>query len=101
MGVNVTGRHHVRRSPFKALTGLNARQTQAAQAYFGSSLDKLGDTQFAALVAMIKAPNQFHPRRHPEAHRARLLRVQAVLGGACKPAGWFDTTYAHCGQPGG
>lgn len=73
---------------------------QAANAYFGTALNQLDDAQFAALVAMIKAPNQFHPRRHQNAHAARLARVQAVISGACKPAGWFDTTYAHCSPPG-
>ncbi|QNA90657.1 transglycosylase domain-containing protein [Massilia sp. Dwa41.01b] len=68
----------------------------AAQAYLGKPLAALGDDEMAALVAMIRAPNELHPLRNHEAYELRLLRVRAVLSGRCKPAGWFDTTYAHC-----
>ncbi len=69
---------------------------QAAQAYFGKPLAQLSDAESAGLVAMIKAPNAYHPVREPAAHALRLARVQAVLDGSCRPAGWFDTDYAHC-----
>ena len=45
---------------------------------------------------MIKAPNAYHPVREPVAYAARLVRVQAVLDGRCRPTGWFDTDYSHC-----
>lgn len=69
---------------------------QAAQAYFGKPLAQLDDAESAGLVAMIKAPNAYHPEREPTAYALRLARVQAVLDGTCRPAGWFDTDYAHC-----
>jgi len=69
---------------------------QAAQAYFGKPLARLDDAESAGLVAMIKAPNAYHPEREPTAYALRLARVQAVLDGTCRPAGWFDTDYAHC-----
>ena len=68
----------------------------AAQAYLGKPLASLGDDEMAALVAMIRAPNELHPLRNRDAYELRLLRVRAVLAGRCKPSGWFDTTYAHC-----
>ena len=68
----------------------------AAQAYFNKPLAQLSNAETAGLVAMIKAPNAYHPVREPAAHALRLARVQAVLDGSCRPAGWFDTDYAHC-----
>jgi membrane peptidoglycan carboxypeptidase len=58
----------------------------------------LDDDEMARLVAMIKAPNELHPVRNREAYALRLARVRAVLSGRCKPDGWLDTNYAHCGH---
>jgi len=69
---------------------------QAAQAYFNKPLAQLSNAEIAGLVAMIKAPNAYHPVREPAAYALRLARVQAVLDGRCRPTGWFDTDYAHC-----
>ena len=81
------GRHEGRQ-----VRGLQA----AAQAYLGKPLVSASDDDMARLVAMIKAPNEFHPLRNQAAYELRLARVRAVLAGRCQPAGWFDTTYAHC-----
>ena len=81
------GRHEGRQ-----VRGLEA----AALAYLGKPLDQAGDDGMAQLVAMIAAPNALHPVRQRAAYEQRLARVRAVLAGQCKPAGWFDTTYAHC-----
>jgi membrane peptidoglycan carboxypeptidase len=70
----------------------------AALAYLGKSLDKVDDDEMAQLVTMIRAPNALHPVRERAAYQARLARVRAVLAGRCRPAGWFDTEYAHCGS---
>lgn len=69
---------------------------QAATTYFGKPLEQLTDQQFAGLVAMIKAPNYFHPVRNRPAYDIRVARVNAVIAGKCKPGGWFDTSFAHC-----
>lgn len=71
---------------------------QAAQSYFGKPLGQLDDSEFAGLVAMVKAPKQFHPITHPADYALRLKRVSAILACKCQPAGWFDTTYEHCAQ---
>ncbi|MFC5459436.1 transglycosylase domain-containing protein [Massilia niabensis] len=68
----------------------------AALAYLGKPLDQAGDDEMAQLVTMIRAPNALHPVRKRAAYELRLARVRAVLAGRCQPAGWFDTTYAHC-----
>ena len=69
---------------------------EAALAYLGKPLAALGDDEMAQLVVMIQAPNALHPIRNRAAYALRLARARAVLAGRCKPAGWFDTTYAHC-----
>ena len=81
------GRHEGRQ-----VRGLEA----AAQAYFGKPLTALGADEMMGLVAMIKAPNEFHPQRNRDAYQLRVARVRAVLTGRCEPDGWLDTTYAHC-----
>ena len=69
---------------------------EAAEAYLGKPLAAASDDEMAGLVAMIKAPNEFHPLRNPEAYQRRLARVRAVLAERCRPDGWLDTAYAHC-----
>lgn len=81
------GRHEGRQ-----VRGLEA----AAQAYLRKRLADASDDEMAGLVARIQAPNEFHPVRNRVAYELRLARVRAVLAGQCRPAGWFDTTYAHC-----
>lgn len=69
---------------------------QAATTYLGKPLDRLTDPEFAGLVAMIKAPNYFHPVKNRPAYALRVARVNAILSGKCTPGGWFDTSFAHC-----
>lgn len=69
---------------------------QASQVYFGKPLGQLTQHEFGALLAMVKAPNQFHPIKNPAAYQLRVKRVAAVLAGRCAPDGWFDTSYQHC-----
>ncbi len=71
---------------------------QAASTYFGKPLDQLADEEFAGLVAMIKAPNYFHPVKNRPAYDLRVARVNAVLSGKCVPSGWFDTAFTQCDQ---
>jgi len=69
---------------------------QAAHRYFGKPLAATTDAEFIGLVAMIKAPNQFHPVKHRIDYDSRVARVRALVSGQCRPNGWFDTTLAHC-----
>ena len=68
----------------------------AALVYMELPLPLLDDAQFMRLVAMIKAPKLYHPLHNREALDERARRVAAVVSGACRPAGWFDTTYDAC-----
>ncbi|HEY0063116.1 MAG TPA: transglycosylase domain-containing protein [Telluria sp.] len=76
----------------RQLRGLEA----AAGAYLGKPLAQTGEHEFAGLVAMIKAPQQYHPLRQRPAFEARLRRVEAVLAGSCAPRNMFDTEFKHC-----
>jgi len=70
----------------------------AAQAYLGKPLDEASEAEFVRLVAMIKAPNGYHPVRHPDALAQRAARIEALLAGRCAPDGWFDTDFKTCGN---
>jgi membrane peptidoglycan carboxypeptidase len=71
---------------------------QAAQSYLGKPLRDLTEHEFIGLVAMIKAPNQYHPVRAPAAHAQRVARIEALLAGQCRPGGWFDTSLDGCAR---
>jgi membrane carboxypeptidase/penicillin-binding protein len=70
----------------------------AAGAYLGKPLEELSEAEFVGLVAMIKAPDLYHPQRDPARHAQRVARIQALLSGKCRPDGWFDTTYEGCDE---
>lgn len=69
---------------------------QAALMYLGKPLHTTSDDEFIGLVAMIKAPNAFHPVRHRAAWADRVARVRALVSGHCHPDAWFDTALANC-----
>ena len=73
----------------------------AALLYAGKPLAALDEHEFVRLVAMIKAPNQYHPQRQPAALAERVARIEALLAGKCRPAGWSDTLYEACTSPQG
>lgn len=75
------------------VTGL----AQAARRYLGKPLEATTDEEFIRLVAMIKAPNYYHPSRNAAVLDERAARIQALLLGSCTPDGWFDTDYEGCG----
>lgn len=69
---------------------------QGARSYLDKPLDAASEEEFVRLVAMIKAPNQYHPVRDPDALAQRAARIQALLAGHCAPTGWFDTEFKAC-----
>ncbi|MBY0305887.1 MAG: transglycosylase domain-containing protein [Sphingomonas sp.] len=69
---------------------------QAAQTFFGAPLTRLNDHQFLMLVAMLKAPNALDPIRHPTENADRVARIEALLGGKCKPRDLDDVDYVAC-----
>jgi penicillin-binding protein 1B len=52
---------------------------QAAEVYFGRSLEELGPAECALLAGIIRAPNGLAPRRHPEAARRRRDQVLRLM----------------------
>ncbi|MCC2957865.1 transglycosylase domain-containing protein [Massilia sp. IC2-477] len=69
----------------------------AARSYLGKPLAATSEEEFVRLVAMIKAPNGYHPVRSPDALAQRSARIQSLLAGRCAPKGWFDTEFIDCG----
>lgn len=69
---------------------------KAAAAYYGKSLGQLMNDEFYGLVAMLIAPNHYHPLNNPQVHAQRTRRVKAVILGRCLPEGWLDLTYERC-----
>ncbi|KQV58068.1 hypothetical protein ASE26_24255 [Duganella sp. Root198D2] len=51
----------------------------AAISYYGKALDLLTEPEFVGLVAMIKAPNLYHPVNNPTRFVQRLVQVNAQL----------------------
>jgi membrane carboxypeptidase/penicillin-binding protein len=68
----------------------------AAKAYYAKEVSDLADDEFHGLVAMLIAPNHYHPIANAEAHAERVRRINAVVAGQCTPSGWLDLTYDHC-----
>jgi membrane peptidoglycan carboxypeptidase len=71
----------------------------AAESYLGKPLDVLTDAEFIGLVAMIKAPNRYHPVKQSAEHALRAARIEAYVAGRCQSAGWFDTSFDGCDPP--
>lgn len=70
----------------------------AALCYAGKPLALLTDQEFISLVAMIKAPNGYHPSKAPAEHARRAARIAALVAGQCQPDGWLDTAFDSCGR---
>lgn len=68
----------------------------AALIYYEKELPDLTKDEFYGLVAMLLAPNYYHPVKNPRIHAQRVKRVKAVISGQCEPDGWLDLTYEHC-----
>jgi membrane carboxypeptidase/penicillin-binding protein len=69
---------------------------QASRSYLGKPLTEATELEFIQLVAMIKAPNHYHPLKNPGALAERTRRIQALVSGQCAADGWFDTSFDKC-----
>ena len=74
---------------------INGFQT-AANSYFNKPLSALSNDEFMSLVAMLKAPNYFHPTKGAKNLEVRVSSIKKIIAGTCKPSGWLDTKYKHC-----
>ncbi len=70
--------------------------SEAAVAYFDKSLSDLSKEEYIVLVAMLDAPNYYHPVKGAGQLKSRVSKIKSILSGACKPKGWLDTKYSHC-----
>lgn len=68
----------------------------AARAYYGKDLRALTDREFLGLVALLNAPDALDPRRHPAANAERVVRIERLLAGLCRPRGLLDVDYPDC-----
>ncbi len=68
----------------------------AARAYFGKDARQLSRQEIVTLVAMMIAPNTYHPVRDPRALAERARRIERLLRGGCRPRGVRDVYYADC-----
>lgn len=66
----------------------------ASQFYFGESLRDLEEHQIALLVAMVKGPSYYNPRRHPERAKQRRNLVLSEM----EEAGLIDSVRAAKAQ---
>jgi len=69
---------------------------EAARAYFGTPAPDLDREQWLALVAMCVGPDAFSVAIAPENNRNRVARIERLLAGRCRPAGWLDVYYEEC-----
>jgi monofunctional glycosyltransferase len=70
----------------------------AARAYFHKEPRQLSHHEIVTLIAMMVAPNQFHPVRHPGALADRVSRIERLLRGSCQPRGVRDIYYPDCAK---
>jgi monofunctional glycosyltransferase len=69
----------------------------AARVYFGKrAVGTLTRRYVIALIGMMVDPQRFHPVLHPDALAERMLRIERLLNGQCKPRGASDVYYADC-----
>lgn len=68
----------------------------AARHYFGRDLGALSSQEFAALVAMLIAPDSLDPKADATANAERVRRIERLVAGACEPLGLRDVYYEGC-----
>lgn len=68
----------------------------AARAWFGKDARELDRREFLSLVAMAIGPNEYGIADHPGRNAERVARIERLLAGECRPAGWRDVTYERC-----
>jgi membrane carboxypeptidase/penicillin-binding protein len=55
----------------------------AASVFYGKPLDRLSDSEYFGLLAMLEAPNRYHVTRQPKANAERVERIQQQVPRAC------------------
>lgn len=68
----------------------------AARAWLGKDVRELERREFLSLVAMAIGPNAYGVASRPAQNAERVARIERLLAGKCRPAGWRDVTYERC-----
>lgn len=68
----------------------------AARVYFDTDFRSLSREQFLSLVAMCIGPDGFNVATRPAENRERVARIERLLAGRCRAAGWLDVYYEAC-----
>lgn len=79
-------------SPSGPVNGLGP----GARVWLGKDIRALDRREFRALVAMVVGPNEYRVGSARGAERA--VRIERLLAGECRPAGWRDVTYEACAR---
>ncbi|MBI4853377.1 MAG: transglycosylase domain-containing protein [Acidobacteria bacterium] len=69
---------------------------EGANAYFKKDFKQLSFDQYLSLVAMIIAPNDFHPIKKTEKNKERVRRINRLLKDECKAISLSDVYYENC-----
>lgn len=69
---------------------------EAARRFYGEELVQLTDDEYLSLVALLYAPAEMNPLRHPRANADRVARIKKLLANRCTPAGFSDVALAGC-----
>jgi hypothetical protein len=68
----------------------------AARVWLGKDVRDLDRREFLSLVAMVVGPNEYGVGSERGAER--VARIERLLAGECRPAGWRDVTYEACAR---
>ena len=89
------GRAYLGEAPTGSVNGF----APAARVWLGKDVRQLDRREFLSLVAMVIGPNEYELGDHPERNAERVARIERLLAGECRPAGWRDVTYEACEMP--
>jgi hypothetical protein len=56
----------------------------AASAFYGKTVAQLSDPEYLSLLAMLEAPNRYHPLRQPKVNADRVARIQEQVRHSCR-----------------
>lgn len=70
--------------------------SEGAKVYFNKEFRALTEDEYLALVAMIIAPTDLNIATKAEANHQRVVRIQKLLRGQCKPTNLEDVYYQNC-----
>jgi membrane carboxypeptidase/penicillin-binding protein len=55
-----------------------------ASAFYGKTVAQPSDPEYLSLLAMLEAPNRYHPLRQPKVNADRAARIQEQVRHSCR-----------------